>query len=608
MIKQITKPFIWIWEKIKQGGRWAKKKWKWILGIFTGVVMAAPLLFAPATFPAVEVNGVVIEFPYTDDNANENLLIYTDKETYSNGEYIYLAIKNEGVYGLANLQFFFKGSTEITEVKRLVLNSPYQIETPKYKTVKYDCDYFASSTNEWVEQTCEKEEVEEYKTEIRYKDTWFDQEIADFSKEENDLLVKKIKEKPKANTKALKKTQVNLVDDFTYFRAKIKAPMRIDEEFFVEVIGDDIYGHLDPFLDGWDLRIQFDVPPTNIDASLDWFPLTLHIGTSTGITAADVTAIFDEVGANSKKIAITEADEQTQIYVEIEEWDSGGEQAWLHSSAASSTISHTATTTFYLYYDNDHADNTTYVATSSNRTEVWDDNFMAVHHLSEASGTFLDSTSNNVDSVELDITTYNVEGRVGGAPDFELTNTDYIAFGDIDAMDGMDGYTNECWIKPEELNSTMRMANKEDVFYSWTDNVPQIGHGLHGVSPNTYASTTPQVDTWYYQVGTWHQDIDRHRIYVDGEQDGTEISDGDDMYSDPHHYSIGARHNAGTSWVGWFDGIIDEVRISNTNRSAAWIKASYHSQNDSLISWGSEETPVQPSVALPMEVNIIIEN
>jgi hypothetical protein len=39
-----------------------------------------------------------------------------------------------------------------------------------------------------------------------------------------------------------------------------------------------------------------------------------------------------------------------------------------------------------------------------------------------------------------------------------------------------------------------------------------------------------------------------------------------------------------------FDGIIDEVRISNTVRSAAWIKASYESGIDNLLSFGSEET------------------
>ena len=39
----------------------------------------------------------------------------------------------------------------------------------------------------------------------------------------------------------------------------------------------------------------------------------------------------------------------------------------------------------------------------------------------------------------------------------------------------------------------------------------------------------------------------------------------------------------------YFDGMIDEVRISTTARSTAWIKASYESERDHLIDFGTEE-------------------
>jgi hypothetical protein len=39
----------------------------------------------------------------------------------------------------------------------------------------------------------------------------------------------------------------------------------------------------------------------------------------------------------------------------------------------------------------------------------------------------------------------------------------------------------------------------------------------------------------------------------------------------------------------YFNGLIDEVRISSVARSSAWIKASYYSGNNSLVSYGSEE-------------------
>ena len=39
----------------------------------------------------------------------------------------------------------------------------------------------------------------------------------------------------------------------------------------------------------------------------------------------------------------------------------------------------------------------------------------------------------------------------------------------------------------------------------------------------------------------------------------------------------------------FFDGLIDEVELSNINRSPAWILASYYSGNDGLLTLGPEE-------------------
>lgn len=38
------------------------------------------------------------------------------------------------------------------------------------------------------------------------------------------------------------------------------------------------------------------------------------------------------------------------------------------------------------------------------------------------------------------------------------------------------------------------------------------------------------------------------------------------------------------------EGIADEARVSNTMRSAAWIKATHYSNEDELVSFGSEES------------------
>ncbi|GAH85066.1 unnamed protein product, partial [marine sediment metagenome] len=46
---------------------------------------------------------------------------------------------------------------------------------------------------------------------------------------------------------------------------------------------------------------------------------------------------------------------------------------------------------------------------------------------------------------------------------------------------------------------------------------------------------------------------------------------------------------AGPTYYDW-NGQMDEVRFSNSERAAAWIKATYNSLWDTLLTYGNEET------------------
>jgi len=82
------------------------------------------------------------------------------------------------------------------------------------------------------------------------------------------------------------------------------------------------------------------------------------------------------------------------------------------------------------------------------------------------------------------------------------------------------------------------------------------------------------------------------RVYVDGVQRNTlDISGqpGDLQTTEP--FRIGNRKTDIENDL-FFNGIIDEARVSNVARSTAWIKATYESGRDDLIAYGSEETRV----------------
>jgi len=98
---------------------------------------------------------------------------------------------------------------------------------------------------------------------------------------------------------------------------------------------------------------------------------------------------------------------------------------------------------------------------------------------------------------------------------------------------------------------------------------------------------------WTYELNTWYNIVytrggDEHKIYIDGYLVDVE-NNGAEFYDVDVPFQIG-------TWTGEndgyrMDGIIDEYRILNSCRSAAWISTSYNNQNDpsNFLSFGPEE-------------------
>ncbi|HUV85445.1 MAG TPA: hypothetical protein VMV86_07035, partial [Methanosarcinales archaeon] len=140
------------------------------------------------------------------------------------------------------------------------------------------------------------------------------------------------------------------------------------------------------WLSGWDKRIEIAINDYagKIGGAVTWFPATIHLKNANGGS----TKVFLEVGNNFRKIAITKADGETELKGEVAVWnyDAGtpaNSTAIIHVSADGWVID--SNTKVYLYYDNDHADNTTYIGytNSTPAQSVWDSNFKAVHHMED---------------------------------------------------------------------------------------------------------------------------------------------------------------------------------------------------------------------------------
>jgi hypothetical protein len=120
-----------------------------------------------------------------------------------------------------------------------------------------------------------------------------------------------------------------------------------------------------------------------------------------------------------------------------------------------------------------------------------------------------------------------------------------------------------------------------------------------GSDPNLNSSTVMNTDTWYHAAVSVRPDTDSIRLYLDGTmEDNTSTwtgALGDSTYS----FNLGRRDDVSQ----WFDGNLDEVRISSTNRDADWIGTSFNNQDSTTSFYSVASQEVMPSVDITVYVH-----
>lgn len=222
-----------------------------------GQVGPEPILGTP---PIIE-NGRIIEFAYTDDNKDEDLIIRTNQERYMNWAgnitVYYSILNNSSKDQWIKTAFSLSDDTAIKKVVETV--KEYKGE----KEIINIVPIYSTSTN----STTTKEEIT--KTGV-----WESKLVKSFDVANPDSFQRK----------ELKGTHASKINEFyllagktKIFKAKIKyIPDSEEEEFFLEAFGSlNSYGHLDPWTyeqkfntlndgdlngqDSWSGNAQFDV-------------------------------------------------------------------------------------------------------------------------------------------------------------------------------------------------------------------------------------------------------------------------------------------------------------------------------------------------------------
>jgi hypothetical protein len=235
----------------------------------------------------------------------------------------------------------------------------------------------------------------------------------------------------------------------------------------------------------------------------------------------------------------------------------------------------------FLYYGNDSA------SSLENASGVWDDDYVGVWHLSDS---FEDSTDNNNDGSNTGTT--DVAGKIGDARDFEYDSSQYISVPDSASLrlDDVDLITIEAWINKESTQALAWQAivQKSDASYNLQlENADTPFFTIYDGSYNSAEANAPIANgQWYHLVGTF--DGSTVRLYINGVLQSTTAAAS--SISSNTGIDVGIGENLDNTGR-YFDGIIDEVRISKIARSAVWIQTSFNNQNtpSTFLTLGSEE-------------------
>ena len=232
--------------------------------------------------------------------------------------------------------------------------------------------------------------------------------------------------------------------------------------------------------------------------------------------------------------------------------------------------------------------------------KVWNDDFTLVSHQANATtSTIKDSTLNCNDGAKKAANEPNqVNGKVGKAQDFDGTD-DYISIPHDASIDFADeDFTINFIVKATEgdLVTGMRILCKGLGGAPGKRYEVSIGDDSIGFIIDDHTTKSeiyyPDLTNWAdgnYHMLTFIRDTTNNliKIYHNGV---FKVSDTDATGSIANTNDLQLGRKDPAEVVEYFDGILDEFQILGCVRSNAWLKGTYNSLWDSLLTYGSEES------------------
>jgi|GEM_PF-2445010 len=294
---------------------------------------------------------------------------------------------------------------------------------------------------------------------------------------------------------------------------------------------------------------------TNFCTTVNAFPVPVILSGDADLQADAQADGFD--------ILFTADDGVTKLPHEIETFTkaSGDLVAWVKLDITAGVDQ-----TLYMYYGNTGAGD------QQDTANVWDANFLGVWHLAEdvvdegTGGSHSDSTSPNYDGTQNN--NERTTGKIGFGQYFDGTD-DYIQvsndFAPVDV-------TFSCWVKIG-VGGEWFLNKYESTSNGWGlksisdgGGSVQIREDIGGGNVGVYDTV---IGTTEYHNVVAVMDSLEMKLYVDGGLVGSGTNSDGTLADFSGNLFIGARRSTNN----YFDGSVDEVRISNIARSPVWIEA-----------------------------------
>jgi len=306
-------------------------------------------------------------------------------------------------------------------------------------------------------------------------------------------------------------------------------------------------------LPGWVFRRPITINHTLVAGELNDFPVLIN-----------VTLNPDYPKTDGSDILFTSDDGTTKLSHEIEHYDlsSGHLVAWVKVPILSASED----TVLYMYYDNKNAED------QQDPEAVWDENYLAVHHLEETSGLVIDSTAHNNNGVP-NGTILDAKGIIDGADQFDGVDDSTVLPA---VFTNQSQFTIEGWYSTESKQGYI-MAQRDTAFHGAFIQYSSDGNLEFYIDNLIVRRATTTGGSWHYFSATF--DGTTARLYTDNNTAITNTVLTPSATWPAQSLYLGNRKAGDRA----FQGNLDEIRVSDIARSDEYMRTSYNNQYNPAV-------------------------